>query len=89
MKFNITVALTFTLLALMFGAGVVSASWGFTLGREALKGITQPDVRPTSNVGSRKGNTPGAKEIVILKEEDIIKSVKRQIEGKEAQKDEK
>jgi hypothetical protein len=89
MKFNITVALTFTLLALMFGAGVVSASWGFTLGREALKGITQPDVRPTNNMGVRKANTPGAKQMLILKEEDIIKSVNRQIEGKEAQKDEK
>jgi hypothetical protein len=89
MRLNVTVILTFTLLALMFGAGVVSASWGFTLGREALKGITQPDVRPTSNVGSRKGNPAGGKEMVILKEENILKSVKRQIEGKEAQKDEK
>lgn len=89
MRLNVTVILTFTLLALMFGAGVVSASWGFTLGREALKGITQPDVRPTSNVGSRKGNPAGGKEMVILKEENILKSVKRQIEGKEAQKDDK
>lgn len=89
MRLNITVILTFTLLALMFGAGAVSASWGFTLGREALKGITQPDVRPTSNLGSRKGNPAGGKEIMILKEEDILKSVQRQIDGKEAPKDSK
>ena len=74
MKINSTVALTFTLLTLMVGAGVCTAAWGFAIGREALKGITQPDSRPT-NKGTAQ-NSSGREDLVILKEEDIIKSVK-------------
>lgn len=90
MKFNPTVALTFLLLALMLAAGMVSGSWGFAIGREALKGITQPEVRPTNNLTSRKGTLARGKEIVFLKEQDILKKVKAQMEGKaeEAQKNE-
>lgn len=77
MKVNSTVALTFILLALMFGAGVVSAAWGFAIGREALKGITQPDSRPTNKVNNRP--TGNRDEMVILKEEDIIKTVKEKM----------
>lgn len=76
MKVNSTVALTFTLLALMLGAGVFTATWGYAIGREALKGITQPDSRPT-NKGTGKSN--GREELVILKEENIIKSVKEKM----------
>jgi hypothetical protein len=80
MRINSTVALTFILLTLMFGAGVVSGSWGFAIGREALKGITQPDARPTNKVN--KKNTSGrGEDLVILKEEDILKTVKGRIEG--------
>jgi hypothetical protein len=77
MKVNPTVALTFSLLALMLGAGVFTATWGYAIGREALKGITQPDSRPT-NRGTAK-NSNGREELVMLKEEDIIKSVKEKI----------
>jgi hypothetical protein len=81
MKLNSTVALTFVLLALMFGAGLVSAAWGLVIGREALKGITQPDTRPANNLAQRKGNTPRREDVVILKEEDIISSVKARMNG--------
>lgn len=81
MKVNSTVALTFVLLALMFGAGLVSAAWGLVVGREALKGITQPDTRPANNLAQRKGNAPRREEVVILKEEDIINSVKARVSG--------
>lgn len=84
MKLNPTVALTFTLLALMFAAGMVSGTWGFALGREALKGITQPDVRPTNNVGNRKGTPANRDQMLILKEPDILKNVKARMEGKGA-----
>lgn len=77
MKVNSTVALTFTLLALMLGAGIFTATWGYAIGREALKGITQPDSRPT-NKGTAK-NSSGREELAILKEEDIIKSVKEKM----------
>ncbi|MGV0027115.1 hypothetical protein [Phormidesmis priestleyi] len=80
MRINSTVALTFILLTLMFGAGVVSGAWGFAIGREALKGITQPDARPTNKVN--KKNTSGrGEDLVILKEDDILKAVKGRIDG--------
>jgi hypothetical protein len=76
MKLNPTVVLTFALLTLMAGAGVVSASWGIVVGKDALKGITQPDTRPGSNLGNRKGATPRREDVIILKEEDVIASTK-------------
>lgn len=74
MRINPTVALTFLLLVLMVGAGVFTGTLGFAIGREALKGITQPDSRPT-NKGTAQ-NSSVREEIVLLKEEDILKSLK-------------
>ena len=87
MAVNSTVVLTLILLALMFGAGVTSSVWGFTIGREALKGTTQPDVRPSNNAGSGKQGNPASKDQVsILKEKDILKTVKARIEGRDPEK---
>ncbi|MBD1844035.1 hypothetical protein H6F89_11610 [Cyanobacteria bacterium FACHB-63] len=74
MKINPTVALTFLLLVLMMGAGVLTGTLGFAIGREALKGITQPDSRPT-NKGTAQ-NSSVREDIVLLREEDILKTVK-------------
>jgi hypothetical protein len=81
MKLNSTVALTLILLTLMLGAGCVSGLWGFALGHEALKGVTQPDTRPTSKMKGRKAPSQQAT-VVLLKEEDILASVKTRIDGK-------
>lgn len=87
MAVNSTVVLTLILLALMFGAGVTSSVWGFTIGREALKGTTQPDVRPSNNAGSGKQGNPASKDQVsILKEKDILKTVKARVEGRDPEK---
>lgn len=84
---NSTVVLTLILLTLMFGAGVTSSVLGFTTGREALKGTTQPDVRPSNNAGSGKQGNPASKDQVsILKEKDILKTVKARIEGRDPEK---
>lgn len=82
MKISPTVALTLILLSLMIGAGVVSASWGYTLGRQALKGVKQPDVRPSSGVNS--SGAPHRNEVMILREEDILTDVKARISGEAA-----
>jgi len=89
MKFNSTVALTLILLAMMLGAGFVSAMWGFTLGHEALKGVTQPDVRPTKKLADNKQATPGKEGVAILREEDILVNVNEYIKnkGKESKTD--
>ncbi|MBW4418147.1 MAG: hypothetical protein KME13_02835 [Myxacorys californica WJT36-NPBG1] len=78
-RINSTVALTFVLLALMFGAGIVSSAWGFAIGREALKGITQPDSRPTNKVNRKNPN--GREQLTFLKEDDILATVKSRIGG--------
>jgi len=81
MKLNSTVALTLVLLVSMVVAGLVSASWGSSLGREALKGITQPDTRPESNkAGSQAGNSR-REELAVLPENDIIANVKVRMNG--------
>lgn len=69
------------LLALMFSAGVGSASVGYTLGRKALRGITQPDMRPTNNLGATQGTTARSDKLVFLKEQDIITNVKKRMAG--------
>ncbi|MEG3973217.1 hypothetical protein QT970_01165 [Microcoleus sp. herbarium8] len=87
MAVNSTVVLTLILLTLMFGAGVTSSVLGFTTGREALKGTTQPDVRPSNYAGTGKQGTVASKEQVsILKETDILKTVKARIEGRDPDK---
>ncbi len=84
---NSTVVLTLILLVLMFGAGVTSSVLGFTTGREALKGTTQPDVRPNNYAGTGKQGTVASKDQVsILKETDILKTVKARVEGREPEK---
>ncbi|MBD1814514.1 hypothetical protein NDA07_03340 [Microcoleus vaginatus DQ-U2] len=87
MAVNSTVVLTLILLALMFGAGVTSSVWGFTIGREALQGTTQPDVRPSNNAGSGKpGKTASKDQVSILKEKDILTTVKARVEGRDPEK---
>jgi len=76
---NSSIVLTLSLLLVMFGAGFSSASWGFKLGREALKGITQPDTRPTNNLTGTKGNSDRREKVVMLQEDKIIKNVKNTI----------
>jgi hypothetical protein len=81
MKINPTVAVTLFLLSLMVGAGIFSGTWGYTLGRQALKGITQPDIRPGANIGETEPIPARREQVVILREEDILVDVKARIAG--------
>jgi len=81
MRPNPAVAFTLVLLSLMFGAGIVSASWGYALGRQALEGITQPDARPTSAV-QKAGRAPRHEELQLLDEAEILQDVKIRMDGK-------
>ncbi|HIK31234.1 MAG TPA: hypothetical protein IGS17_07530 [Oscillatoriales cyanobacterium M59_W2019_021] len=66
----------------MFAAGLMSAAWGFALGKEALKGVTQPDVRPTNNlIGAKEGKQQG-ESIQFLKEDKILEQVQAQVKNK-------
>lgn len=80
MKFNSTVALTFVLLVMMLSAGAVSGVWGYTMGREALKGVTQPNTSPAKKLtGKTKGTTDSKNLNILLKEEEIFKAVREHI----------
>lgn len=81
MKVNSTVVLTLVLLSFMVGAGVVSASWGYKIGRGALQGITQPDARPINKVADAPAKSGRGDGLTLLREEDILKNVKAQIDG--------
>lgn len=79
---NPAVAFTLILLSLMIGSGVISASWGFTLGRQALTGVRQPESRPTSGAPISRSNAPaGQNAVVLVNEADILQDVKARING--------
>jgi hypothetical protein len=79
---NPTVTLTLILLSLMIASGVISAAWGYALGREALKGITQPDTRPGSPLVDSEAIPPRREEVTLLKEEEILQDIESRIEGR-------
>ena len=77
---NPAVAFTLILLSLMIGAGVVSASAGYALGRQALTGVRQPESRPSS--GNSVARTQSGGQPALLSEEDILQEVNARIQGK-------
>jgi hypothetical protein len=81
MKVNPAVALTLILLSLMLGAGITSAVWGYRLGRESLKGVTQPNTRPINGSEGAHGSSVRREELVFFNEADILANVKAQIQG--------
>ncbi|WP_413161498.1 hypothetical protein ACL6C3_23160 [Capilliphycus salinus ALCB114379] len=83
MGLNSTVVMTVVLLVLMFGAGFFSSAWGYKLGREALKEITQPDVRPSNLTGKIEDGDRKTEGVKMLKEGDILANVKKRMEGKD------
>ncbi len=82
MKFNSTVALTLILLVMMLGAGTVSALWGFALGHEALKGVTQPDINPAKKLAGNRQASDQQKELKIVDEREILIRVYDRTHGK-------
>ena len=73
--------LTFLLLAVMAAAGTASANWGLKIGREALKGVTQPDARPTNSLPGKSLGERAPGSVVFLKESEIIKQVEKQTQA--------
>ncbi len=80
MRINPAVAFTLILLTLMCGAGIVSSSWGYALGRQALTGVRQPETRP-SNAAAANRSGEKHHELVLLDENEIIKDVETRIDS--------
>lgn len=78
MKVNPAVAFTLLLLTMMFGAGIVSSSWGYALGRQALTGVRQPETRP-ANAATANRNGDQGDGLVLLDETKIIEEVQARI----------
>lgn len=80
---NLSSAAKFTLflmlVMLVIGGGTGFLSYFF--GRESLRGITQPDVSPFLKSGEDLNQSP-RQGVSFLKEEELIKQVKAQTQGK-------
>jgi hypothetical protein len=81
-----TLLLTSILLFCMLAAGIISGVLGFVSGHEALKGVTQPDIRPNNNKGSNQENV-NTKGLELIKEQELIASMKKQMGIEETKKD--
>ncbi len=77
-KSDRTLLLTSVLLFFMLAAGIVSGVIGFVSGHAALKGVTQPDIRPNNNKNGAQQNV-NTKGLALIKEQDLIANVKKQI----------
>lgn len=75
------VAFTTILLALMIGAGVISSSWGYSLGRQALTGVRQPDTRPASSAASNQTSPTSGDGHMLRDEQEIIQDMKLRMSG--------
>ncbi len=82
MKLNSTAILTLVLLTLMIGSGYVSSRLAYIIGHEALKSVTKPDARPATKIKTRKPTSQKEGAVVMLKEQDILNTVKARIAGK-------
>ena len=81
-----TLLLTSILLFFMLAAGIMSGVLGFVSGHEALKGVTQPDIRPSNTKGGNAQNLK-TKGLELLQEPELIANVKKQIGIEEPKKD--
>lgn len=80
MRLNSTLALSLLLLSLMLGAGFVSAAAGFALGRQALKGVRQPEARPTKKPLGHRPGINDSETPILLKESEIVATVLKRMQ---------
>jgi hypothetical protein len=85
LKGDRTLLLTSILLFFMLAAGIVSGVVGFVSGHEALKGVTQPDIRPNNNKGGNQQNI-NTKGLELINEQEAIANVKKQMGIEEPKK---
>jgi hypothetical protein len=75
MKLDPAVGLLALLFMVMVGATSASAFWGYSLGRRALSGVTQPDIRRTNEAVQRDDDqVTGSRTRTSFKSEDEILS---------------
>jgi hypothetical protein len=86
LKSDRTLLLTSILLFFMLAAGIMSGVLGFISGHEALKGVTQPDIRPNNNKGGNQQNI-NTKGLELINEKEVLANAKKQMGIDEPRKD--
>ncbi len=84
LKSDRTLILTSILLFFMLTIGIISGVLGFVSGHTALKGVTQPDIRPNN---SKTGTNISSTNLAMVSETELIANVKKQIGIEEPKKD--
>jgi hypothetical protein len=84
LKSDRTLILTSILLFFMLTIGIISGVLGFVSGHTALKGVTQPDIRPNN---SKTGSNVSSTNLAMVSETELIANVKKQIGIEEPKKD--
>jgi hypothetical protein len=79
MKIKPSVVLISLLILSMLGGGLATGFIGMTFGDEALKGVTQPENRPTKKLGGDNQVSLGKDGVEMLNEKDILAKVKNKI----------
>jgi len=74
-KFNSTFAFILLFVVVTVSSGFLSLLTGYTLGYEALKQVSQPDVKPGQKQLAEKNNQSSEKQTIIVSEADIIEKV--------------
>jgi hypothetical protein len=83
-----TATLALALLAMMLGSGLVSALVAYTMGHEALKGVSQPDINPAKKIAENRTKAKSPQDFVPLDEKTILTQVYDRINGKDEKSDE-
>jgi len=74
-KFNSTFAFILLFVVVTISSGFLSLLTGYTLGYEALKQVSQPDVQPGQKQLAEKNNHSSEKQTIIVSEAEIIAKV--------------
>lgn len=79
MKIKSSVVLISLLILSMIGGGLATGFVGMTLGDEALKGVRQPENRPTKKIAGGTQSRVGRDAVQMLNEKEIVAKVKSKI----------
>ncbi|NBD18327.1 MAG: hypothetical protein GVY04_19990 [Cyanobacteria bacterium] len=74
-KFNSTFAFILLFVVVTISSGFLSLLVGYTLGYEALKQVSQPDVKPGQKQLAEQNNQSSEKQTIIVSEAEIIEKV--------------
>jgi len=79
---NTTAKLALSLLVMMLASGAVSALWGYKMGHDALKGVSQPDINLAKKRAGNSKTVASPSDFVPIDEKTILTQVYNRINSK-------